>query len=99
MKYQAIRTIIKSLSDEQRVLKPQRKTTHFKGIRTVSDPAYRIYQNRFQLRHLFMAYAMIKGKPVPVIKNEQKVINTRLIEQMVKDYTPIEPTEVIEQSA
>jgi hypothetical protein len=69
-KFETIRTEIKKLSEEQKLLKPQRKET-FKGKRTVDNPLRLIDQNRYELRHLFQAYAILKGiERQPVTKKE-----------------------------
>jgi hypothetical protein len=90
MKYSAIRTEIKKLSDEQRNLKPQRKTIYFEGTRT-HEPGIacdKVQDNRYVLRHLFAAYAVIKGMERPEIKNPMKIINDRMIENFIAIYTP-----------
>ena len=90
MKYQAIREEVKRLSDIQRELKPQRKTTHFKGIRTIdSDEAtFSVLSNRQTLCHLYIAYAIIKGVERPLPKN--KLVYQRLVDNFVAKYTPVE---------
>lgn len=69
MKYQAIRQAIKELAFQQVELKPQRKTVNFKGVRKVPayDAAIQHDRNRFKLRHMYMAYAKLRGieRPVP----------------------------------
>jgi hypothetical protein len=67
MKYQAIRKHIKTLATEQVNLKLQRKTVTFKGIRTVNsaDASYLHYKNRHKLRHLYMAYSILRGQDRP----------------------------------
>lgn len=97
MKYQAIREEIKKLSDEQRDLKPQRKTVYFTGTRTCEpgQACDRVSDNRYVLRHLFAAYAVIKGMERPEIKNPMKIINDRMIENFVAIYTP--PKEISEE--
>lgn len=69
-KFEAIRTEIKKLSEEQKSLKPQRKQS-FKGVRTSNYPMNDIANNRYELRHLFQAYAILKGiERQPVTKKE-----------------------------
>jgi hypothetical protein len=67
MKYQAIREEIKKLASEQTNLKLQRKTVTFKGIRTVdsADATYLHSKNRYKLRHLYMAYSILRGQERP----------------------------------
>ena len=69
-KFEAIRTEIKKLSEEQKLLKPQRKQT-FTGKRTTENPVWSIDSNKYELRHLFQAYAILKGvERQPVTKKE-----------------------------
>ena len=92
MKYQAIREEVKRLSDLQISLKPQRKTVHFHGKRTVADAAYEVDRNRYVLRHLFIAYAIIRKveRPLPV----RKTVNKKLVDQFVLKYAPKEEDKV-----
>jgi len=87
MKYTKIRTDIKQLVDQQVVLKPQRKTIHFTGIRTVeADQAtYNVFSNREKLRHLYEAYAVLKGKERQ--KCVKKEISQSLIDKYILEYT------------
>ena len=101
MKYQAIREEIKKLSDEQRDLKPQRKTVYFTGTRTCEpgQACDRVSDNRYVLRHLFAAYAVIKGMERPEIKNPTKLVSDRLIDTFIKQFTPTEPIKPEEEAA
>jgi hypothetical protein len=62
----SLKATIKSLSEQQKSLRLQRKTVHFTGTRTV--PAWLATQhhhiNRYELRHLYIAYAIMRGKPI-----------------------------------
>jgi len=86
MKNQAIRTEIKRLSEAQGNLKPQRKTTHFTGIRTLSSEAatMSVLDNRFTLRHLFIAYAILRKVDRPLPKN--KIVEQRIVDAYVLKY-------------
>lgn len=68
-KFEKIRTEIKKLSEEQKKLKPQRKES-FTGNRTVTseNASSTVRFNKYELRHLFEAYAILKG----VKRNEIK---------------------------
>ena len=90
MKYQAIREEVKRLSNLQIGLKPQRKTTHFKGTRTISanEATLIVLRNRQALCHLYIAYAIIRGVDRPLPKN--KLVFQRLVDRYVEQYTPIE---------
>ena len=89
-KYEAIRQAIKQLADQQRKLKPQRKTKHFKGNRTV-EPWKALYQhgiNRDTLMHLHMAYRVLKGKEIIPPKYKEYSQNT--IDNLVKEFEIVE---------
>lgn len=75
MKYEAIREEIKNLSANQRNLKPQRKTVRFNGTRTVSsgNAIGAVNRNRYNLRHLYLAYAKLRGKNLDEVENPEKV--------------------------
>lgn len=65
---------IKTLSAQQRELKNQRKTVDLKGERTM-DPSQATFKhqvNRNRLRHLFMAYGLLKGKTQEQIEANPK---------------------------
>lgn len=72
MKYQAIREEIKRLSAAQVNLKPQRKTVYFTGTRALSpeQATMSVLDNRFLLRHLFIAYAKLRNVERPLPKNK-----------------------------
>ena len=73
VKYSALISEIKRLSQEQISLKNQRKTIHLEGERTV-DPykAVMLHQeNKRHLRHMYRAYTILRGKEVnPLDKSE-----------------------------
>jgi hypothetical protein len=82
-KFEAIRQEIKRLSEEQRIVKPQRKQS-FQGTRTVSSPSQVILDNKYELRHLFQAYAVIKEIPRQVTKHKE--ISESYVTQLVEKY-------------
>lgn len=70
---------IKELSEEQVSLKPQRKAVHFQGERklSASQAAAEHMYNRANLRHLFAAYAILRGKtPLPLLKMTEDPLNS-----------------------
>lgn len=92
-KYEAIRTEIKKLSDLQKALKPQRKQS-YKGEIIPGN----FLQNRYELRHLFEAYAILKGVKRTEIKKPMfwgVLLDQGKLDAMVEKYRPIE---VIEDS-
>lgn len=92
-KFEAIRTEIKKLSDSQKVLKPQIKTS-YEGIRTTRFPLSERTKNKYELRHLFQAYAILKGIERPEVKKPSKyngwVLDHKKILEMVEEYRPVE---------
>lgn len=65
---------IKTLVAEQKSVKLQRKTVHFSGSRTV--PAWKAVAvhaaNRYELRHLYLAYGIMRGRTVEQIEPTRK---------------------------
>lgn len=88
-KYSRIRETIKNLSQQQVEAKNQRKTVNLKGERTMepSQAVSEILSNKYQLRHLFLAYNILKGKEVIYPKRAE--YSTSLIEKMVDIYKPV----------
>jgi hypothetical protein len=64
---ETLKQTIKTLAAEQSSLKNQRKTVRFTGQRTLTPlEAYRKHQaNRYELRHLYVAYNTIRSRPTP----------------------------------
>lgn len=79
-KFETIRTDIKELSIEQKTLKPQRK-----GDNSVA--AFQVWKNKRELRHLFQAYAILKGIERPVIKKEDKFVDEKTVLNLVEKYS------------
>lgn len=87
-----IKEKIKVLSQEQRVLKNQRKTIHLQGERTMEpwQAFYRHQANRSELRKLYFAYGIIKGRDLEVLKLENKCyINMDEVNKLVEEYEKI----------
>lgn len=86
-KFEKIRQEIKKLSKQQRIAKPQRKES-FKGERTIAYPNHVVLDNKYELRHLFQAYALLKGvERQPVVKKE---MSESKIEKLVELYKEVE---------
>lgn len=92
-KFEAIRTEIKTLSELQRKLKPQRKES-YQGERTPGS----VDKNKYELRHLFEAYAILRGVERQKVTKPSNynglVIDDNKIQQMITKYKPTE--EVVE---
>ena len=70
----SLKETIKKLAEQQKSYKQQRKTVHFTGTRTV--PAWLATQqhqiNRYDLRHLYIAYGIMRGKSIEQIEPKCK---------------------------
>ena len=86
-KFEKIRQTIKNLSDEQRIVKPQRKES-FQGKRTTNFPGSVVSNNKYELRHLFQAYAILKGIERPEVT--KKEISESKIQKLVELYREVE---------
>lgn len=87
MKNLEIKNEIKRLSEEQIFLKNQRKTIKLVGERKMDSYSaiLKVQANKDLLRHLFEAYAIIRGKER--LKCVHKEINEKLIENLISKYT------------
>lgn len=93
-KFEAIRTEIKTLSQEQKEVKPLRKPSNsFNGLNP-ANATYVVAQNKYELRHLFQAYAILKGVERPEVKKPSNyngwVLDQKKVDQMVEKYRPVE---------
>ena len=66
-----LKQAIKELVIEQKTLKPQRKES-FIGNRTANQvqATYRVWANSYQLRLMYAAYGLLRGKPYSVTENK-----------------------------
>ncbi len=85
----SMKGVIKHLAAQQKNLKGQRKTEKFIGIRTT--PAWKATQqhllNRYDLRHLYIAYGFMRGKTIEQIEpNRKSEFNGQKIEKILKSY-------------
>ena len=86
---------IKELSVKQVELKNQRKTVNLVGERTVApyQAAYQHSDNRLELRRLFIAYGLLRGKTIEQIEPTTKnpiyapgLYSKDVIDKMVAQY-------------
>jgi len=85
----ALKNVIKNLVAQQKLLKPQRKTVHFAGFRT--HPAWEAtckhLNNRYDLRHLYLAYGIMRGKSVDQIEPKRKTeFNQTKVDRIIEKY-------------
>lgn len=68
---------IAELAKEQKTIKPQRKTVHFTGERTLSpsDAYWKVRNNKHDLRCMYAAYNLLRGKNFEFTENNAKPIN------------------------
>lgn len=97
-KFEAIRNQIKTLSEQQKILKPQRKES-FKNVRTETQVNATVLtqMNKYELRHLFQAYAILKGIERSEIKKPSNyngsILNDIKLSKMVEKFRPVEVLE------
>lgn len=93
-----LKTDIKNLSKEQRILKNQRKTVNIKGERTMVpwQAIQRHGINRGRLRIMFAAYGLMRGKSLEEIEtnhlSEENSIKNFLpdISKIIENYNKIQ---------
>lgn len=95
-KFEAIRTEIKTLSQSQIDFKARRKQGDEGNGLLADHPNYMVHKNKYELRHLFQAYAILKGVERPEVKKPSNyngvVIDQKKVDQMVEEFRPIEIT-------
>lgn len=87
--YSKIKEKIKVLSQEQRVLKNQRKTIHLVGERTMEpwQAYFRHQANRSELTELYITYSLLKGRNIEEIQAQYKApINMNRVNKLVEEY-------------
>lgn len=82
-KYEAIRTEIKKLSEEQKLAKTLRKPNS--GIEQWKAQM-NVWNNKNHLRHLFQAYAVLKGKERPYIWKQFVTFSESKVQKLVEKY-------------
>jgi hypothetical protein len=86
---QSLKAAIKVLVAEQKSLKPQRKTVHFSGERshTPYQATSKHQANRYDLRHMYIAYGIMRGKGIEVIEPKAKTPhNEYWVEKIIEKY-------------
>jgi len=82
---------IKELAENQPSLKRQRKTVHFEGERTMEpwEARYKHMSNRVTLRHMYIAYGMLKGKKFKEIESSAKTpFDEEYVSKLCDKYRP-----------
>jgi hypothetical protein len=72
-----MREEIAQKENEQKTIKPQRKTVHFTGTRTIDpEDAYnKVIDNKFDLRIMYAAYNLLRGKKFEITESNSKPID------------------------
>lgn len=88
-KFEAIRQEIKTLSEAQRYLKPLRKPKNaYSPEKTAGATPHgatvRVRENKYELRHLFQAYSILKGKQRQETKHKE--ISESYVTSLVEKY-------------
>ena len=87
-KFETIRQAIKSLSEDQIKYKPLRKpqNTFSQGDAGLTPHGAQllVIKNKYELRHLFQAYSILKGKQRPELK--RKDISESYVTKLVEKY-------------
>lgn len=97
---------IKAKVEEQKFLKNQRKTVHLVGERKIdpSDAAYKHRQNREDLRMMYAAYGIARGKTLKQIElrydlhKEHPLTNPypqKRINRILEEYKMLVPVEAV----
>lgn len=73
------RAEIAKLEKEQKIIKPQRKTVHYTGERTIgpSEATYKASSNSYSLRIMHAAYNLLRGKGFDITEKNAKPLNAR----------------------
>ena len=71
------RAAIAEIENEQKTIKPQRKTVHFTGERTMgpAEATYKASSNSHDLRLMYAAYNLLRGKGFDVTEKNAKPLN------------------------
>lgn len=80
---------IRKMANEQSSLKNQRKTIHFKGVRTIpaSEAEWLHRTNRYDLRHLYIAYGFMRNKTIEQIESTATTTyNVKKVEKIMEQY-------------
>jgi precorrin-6x reductase len=85
-----LKSEIKKLAEEQKVLKNQRKTVHLVGERTM-DPWKASVQhsaNRIKLNEMYQAYGLMRGKTPEQIQGKEGKWSENYIDYLMRKYNP-----------
>lgn len=97
-KFEAIRAEIKTLSQSQIDWKIKRSKGEGQHAGLLMEvPSYVIQKNKYELRHLFQAYAILKGIDRPEVKKPSNyngvILDEKKVQELVEKFKPVEVLE------
>lgn len=84
-----VKELIKTLVVEQKQLRLQRKTVHFTGTRTLApwQATAKHLINRYELRHFYIAYAIMRDKTIDDVEPKRKTeFNQLKVDKILETY-------------
>jgi hypothetical protein len=91
-----LKEAIKFRVADQKATKPQRKTVHFQGTRTLEPyvATLKHASNRWDLRHLYIAYGFMRGKTIDQIELKRKTsYNEEVVKRVIDSYGKVVHTD------
>jgi hypothetical protein len=88
MKAKELKSAIKDLSTKQRETKNQRKSVKFTGTRSLNpkDAQMLALEQKWQLKHMFIAYAILRGKPIETAVGPKTEYSQNKVNELVEKY-------------
>ena len=86
-----LKSEIKALSQKQRETKEQRKTEKFTGTRSLTPwEAQRLaLRQKEQLKHMFIAYALLRNKPIESAISEKTEWSKKKVDEIMAKYAEV----------
>jgi len=83
-----LKSEIKALAEKQRQTKEQRKTVNFKGTRSLNpkDAQLLALEQKSQLKHMYIAYALLRGKSIETAINPETEYSQRKVDEIMAKY-------------
>ena len=83
-----LKSAIAVLAAKQRATKEQRKTVRFIGTRTMSpnDAAAQARDNKVELKHMYLAYGVLRGREINQIVSEKTEYSERKLNELLTKY-------------
>lgn len=76
---------IKTLAEQQVICKNQRKTINLEGDRTMTpnEAIYKHEDNRYQLRHMYAALGVMRGRDLETVDQNHADLDMNLVNKLV----------------